>query len=139
MATDSKTKSNVGIWITVTDPTRARDFYSNVLGWTCAAKGRLSAVEGITETYYFAKGSKINGCFCVMDRARIIPTFDRSNATKFGPHAVFEVDDVTTTLNLVDKHGGETCVEKTSMGLDMGFIARFVDTEGNLMGLYSCK
>ena len=45
-------------------------------------------------------------------------------------------DDLSSVLNRVDSAGGQVAMPKTSIG-EIGFIAFFVDTEGNKVGLHS--
>ena len=45
--------------------------------------------------------------------------------------------DIEESLNLIEKNGGKTLVGKTSIGPNMGFVAQFSDSEGNVMGVYA--
>ena len=45
-------------------------------------------------------------------------------------------DDLQPALERVENAGGEIVLPKTSIGQN-GFMAHFLDTEGNRMGLYS--
>lgn len=47
-------------------------------------------------------------------------------------------EDLQPALDRVVKAGGEIILSKTSLGQN-GFMAHFLDTEGNKMGLYSKK
>ena len=121
----------------MTDPIRARNFYSAVFGWKCMETGNPSPIEGIKETYFFTKGGTLNGCFCVMDEARIVRTADEDDKYRLSVHTVLAVKDIEGTLDLIEKNGGHKHIGRTTMGPKMGFIARFIDSEGNLMGLYA--
>ncbi len=46
-------------------------------------------------------------------------------------------EDLNLALGRVKAAGGEVAMEKTDIGQDIGFIALFMDTEGNRVGLYS--
>jgi predicted enzyme related to lactoylglutathione lyase len=131
--------SQVGIWIPVTDPVRARNFYSAVLHWDCMDTGSPSPIEGIKETYYFTKGGTLNGCFCLMDEAKIARSADEADKYRVGVHTIFAVKDIEASLDLIEKNGGHRHVDRVSIGPNMGFIARFIDSEGNLMGIYAMK
>ncbi|MDF2179887.1 VOC family protein [Aliiglaciecola sp. CAU 1673] len=48
----------------------------------------------------------------------------------------FSVEEVTQTLNKIEKAGGKTVQEKMPIG-EHGFIGLFLDTEGNRLGLHS--
>lgn len=45
-------------------------------------------------------------------------------------------DDLTQVLSRIPAAGGEIAMPKTAIG-DIGFIALFIDSEGNRVGLYS--
>lgn len=47
-------------------------------------------------------------------------------------------NDLSTPLSRVEKAGGKIVMSKTSIG-ENGFIARFLDTEGNSVALHSMK
>lgn len=47
-------------------------------------------------------------------------------------------DDLTTVLNRVEAAGGKITLPKTNIG-ENGFMAFFIDTEGNRVGLHSMK
>ncbi|KIW31784.1 uncharacterized protein PV07_03376 [Cladophialophora immunda] len=115
--------SRVGIWIPVTDPARARKFYSAVLGWTCMENGAPSPIAGIKETYFFTKGNNVNGCFCLMDQAKIIDTRDAADKDRVGVHTVFAVKDIAESLDLVQQHGGHKHLDKT---MEFGWMLQMV-------------
>lgn len=46
-------------------------------------------------------------------------------------------EDLNLALDRVRTAGGEVVMEKTSIGEGIGFIALFMDCEGNRVGLYS--
>lgn len=45
-------------------------------------------------------------------------------------------DDLNTVLNKVESAGGKIAMPKTDIG-ENGFVAYFIDTEGNKVGLHS--
>ena len=53
-----------------------------------------------------------------------------------GTMVYFQSDDVANEADRVEAAGGKVMMPKTSIG-EYGFIAMFVDTEGNHVGLYS--
>jgi len=129
-SSDAYTK--VGIWIPVTDPLRARTFYSTVFSWKCQETSNPLALEGIKETYFFTKGGALYGCFFLADKSITQQSLDAS----IGVHNIFSVKDIEETLELIENNGGKRHAGKTSIGVS-GFVARFVDTEGNIMGIYA--
>jgi predicted enzyme related to lactoylglutathione lyase len=46
-------------------------------------------------------------------------------------------NDLSTVLSKVEKAGGKIVMPKTSIGNERGFMARFMDSEGNVVGLHS--
>jgi len=59
-------------------------------------------------------------------------------STESGIIIYFSSEDVAIEAARVEDAGGKLIQGKTSLG-DPGFIAQFVDTEGNKIGLYSGK
>lgn len=52
------------------------------------------------------------------------------------PIITIGVDDIDSSLKAIVKWGGKTLRKKEDIGQNMGFTAYFIDTEGNVMGLY---
>lgn len=46
-------------------------------------------------------------------------------------------DDLSVPLSRVEKAGGKITMEKTKINDQIGFIAQFIDTEGNNIALHS--
>ena len=95
--------------------------------------GSPSLLEGIKETYFFTKGSSLYGCFFLAAESKETQSSDSA----IGVHTVFSVKDIEESLGLIEKNGGKKHSGKTSIGPNMGFVARFVDSEGNIMGIYA--
>lgn len=55
-----------------------------------------------------------------------------------GTIVYFECDDVSNEAGRVENAGGKLIFPKMSIG-EFGFIAQFIDTEGNKIGLHSHK
>jgi predicted enzyme related to lactoylglutathione lyase len=111
--------------IPITDFSRAVGFYQAILGISIkevemdgVKMGVLPNEEG-TVNVVLAKGTDYK------------PTTDGAvlylNAGK----------DLQSTLDKVEKNGGQVIVPKTQISPEMGFFALFIDTEGNKMGLHS--
>jgi uncharacterized protein len=47
--------------------------------------------------------------------------------------------DLSVVLGKVEKSGGKVTIPKTKISDEIGYMAFFVDSEGNLMGLHSNK
>lgn len=56
-----------------------------------------------------------------------------------GTLVYFSSEDTDTELNKVEKAGGKVLRKKTEISPDIGFMAFFVDTEGNRIALHSRK
>ena len=48
-------------------------------------------------------------------------------------------DDLAEVLSKVEPAGGKVLMPKTHLGDEIGYIAQFVDSEGNRVGLHSMK
>jgi predicted enzyme related to lactoylglutathione lyase len=108
------------------DADRARAFYRDVFEWEIQPVPEMSynmvstgpvGEQGPTEPGYIGGG--------LMAR----------QAPVTAPVITLQVDDIDTTLGVVEKHGGSVAGEKMAVG-DMGFAAYFKDSEGNVMGLW---
>lgn len=58
--------------------------------------------------------------------------------SRSGVLVYFTVKDIKETLAKITRRGGKTLMPKTSIG-EYGFIAQFLDTEGNRIALHSMK
>ncbi|MHB8085148.1 MAG: VOC family protein [Dehalococcoidia bacterium] len=61
-----------------------------------------------------------------------------SKPTKDGVTIYFYCDDVAVELGKAAQAGGKVVVPKMGIG-EAGFMAQFIDTEGNRIGLHSMK
>jgi predicted enzyme related to lactoylglutathione lyase len=112
--------------ITHEDADRARAFYGKAFGWqlmplpdmdyTMIASGP-SGDQGPTEAGF------INGG--MMQR----------QGPFTGTNIVIDVENLESALEAVNAAGGSTVSERQPVG-DMGFVAYFLDTEGNVVGLW---
>lgn len=110
------------------DAERAGGFYTEVFGWqlmampdmayTIAMTGPTDPQSGPTEPGFIGGG-----------------LIGREEAAGRGPLVVIDVDDIDAALAAVEKAGGRTQVPRQPVG-EMGFAAYFVDTEGNVVGLW---
>ncbi len=113
--------------ITTADQKRAEDFYSKVFGWKISPMPEMSyTMLETTETEPKVGPTKpgaINGG--MMKR-----TDDIKN-----PVITIQVDDIEASLKTIEQNGGKTLKPKQDVG-GMGFSAYFIDSEGNVMGLW---
>jgi uncharacterized protein len=103
------------------DVARAQRFYKQAFGWKISDPHNMG--------YFFVETRKqgeegINGG--LMQRKMPGQPFMNYIAVK----------SVDAALARVTKAGGTVCMPKTDLGQNMGSIAAFQDTEGNMMGFY---
>jgi uncharacterized protein len=108
------------------DADRARSFYRDVFDWQIQPVPELNynmvstgpmGDQGPTEPGYIGGG--------MMARQAPVTT----------PVITLHVEDIDSTVAAIEKHGGSAVGEKMPVG-NMGFAAYFMDSEGNLMGLW---
>ena len=112
--------------IPVTNMDRASNFYNNVL----QTEVQINQMGPMTMGWFPWKegapgsaGSLVMGEGCV--------------PSKTGSQVYFSCgEDLQPTLDRVAEYGGSVMMPKTSIG-EFGFIARFEDTEGNVVALHS--
>ena len=111
--------------IATNDLERAKEFYAKVF---------LRDFELIempdTKMYMFSGGPDLPGA-----AGALVHSPDNK------PHAegtiiYFECEDVATESSRVEAAGGQVVLPKMSIG-EFGFIAMFIDTEGNKIGMHS--
>ena len=109
--------------LSATDVERAKTFYSTILDKD------LPPIEGMEGYYMFpADENGVSGGLGEMST----PTPGKTGALIY----LNGGDDLSVVLDRVEGAGGTIDQPKTSIG-PHGFIARFIDTEGNLVGLHS--
>ena len=109
------------------DADRARNFYRTVFGWQIQEMPEMQynmvSTGPADDSGMPAEPGFIGGG--MMQREAPVST----------PVITLDVDDIESTLDNVEKHGGRRVGEKMQVG-GMGFAAYFNDSEGNLMGLW---
>ncbi|MEQ8674574.1 MAG: VOC family protein [Aggregatilineales bacterium] len=110
--------------IPAVDYNRAVKFYSTILG------ADMIPFEGMENYSMFPSGeNEISGGLGTVDSLK--PSGDSGALVYLNGG-----DDLSTVLDRVEGAGGKVVLPKTSIGPN-GFVARFHDTEGNLVGLHS--
>jgi len=123
--------------IPVTDVARASAFYTSVLEWDCSTESNPGLVSGVKALHRVSRG-RLQGHFLVVsDASAVATTHDPSRLDKGGPVATFMVDSIDESAGKITAAGGKMHVPKTAIGGGMGYFARFVDSEGNLLGIWS--
>jgi len=108
------------------DGDRARSFYEKAFGWQLMPipeMGYTIVMSGPSDEQGPTEAGFINGG--MMQRQEPFTS----------PNIVIDVENLEAALNAVNDAGGHTVAERQAVG-DMGFVAYFRDTEGNLIGLW---
>jgi uncharacterized protein len=111
--------------INVTDLERAKKFYQTVLG------SEFTFFDMPDAPMYAFNADHTKGEI----GGALVKASDNEPASK-GTVVYFSSEDVTTEASRVEAAGGKLLFPKTSIG-DFGFIAHFLDTEGNRIGLHA--
>ena len=120
--------TNAGSWfeIPVTDYNRAKKFYSTILGVEVMDAPMEGMKYGIlphnTEDYGIGGG--------IVEMPNFTPSQDGTMVYLNGG------EDLSTPLARVEAAGGKVVMPKTAIG-ENGFMAQFIDTEGNKVAFHS--
>jgi len=115
--------------ISVNDINRAKSFYESVF----SIKMETSNMMGMEMAFFPAEmgSGKANGCLCQSKMHK--PSAD-------GVKLYLNANpDLSTALSKVTEYGGIVVMPKTKISDDIGYMAFFIDTEGNSIGLHSQK
>ena len=109
------------------DLERSKKFYAETFGWKMQDYPEMSYVIATTAetdetTHMLKEPGAINGG--MMKKGMVT-----------APSFAIEVDDVDAALEKVKAGGGSVLKEKMAVG-DMGFMAYFKDTEGNILSVW---
>jgi len=124
-----KKKANPVNWfeIPVKNLGRARKFYEKVFN----RKLTLENMDAF-KMAFFPMANGVPGASGALIKGA---TYEPSQV---GTVVYFTVDDIDGTLRKINKNGGTTMLPKKSIG-QYGFIAHFIDTEGNRLALHAFK
>ncbi|HLO54170.1 MAG TPA: VOC family protein [Saprospiraceae bacterium] len=120
--------SNPVVWfeIAATDLERAKKFYSEVF------QLEMQYVD-MPDSPMYMMGSSAEGIAGAS--GALVKSADNIPSTS-GTIVYFYCDDVAVEASRVEAAGGNLIVPKTSLG-EFGFMAMFIDTEGNKVGMHS--
>lgn len=120
--------SNPVVWfeIAATDLERAKKFYSEVF------QLEMQYVD-MPDSPMYMMGSSAEGIAGAS--GALVKSADNVPSTS-GTIVYFYCDDVAVEASRVEAAGGNLIVPKTSLG-EFGFMAMFIDTEGNKVGMHS--
>jgi predicted enzyme related to lactoylglutathione lyase len=103
------------------DVQRAKKFYEDAFGWKISDPWNMNYFMVETKD----KGEEgINGGLM----QRKMPGQPFMN--------YINVPSIDESLKAIEKAGGKVAMPKTEIGSGMGWIAAFIDTEGNIMGFH---
>lgn len=118
---------NPVIWFEIAsvDLERAKAFYAKVFNW------KFDFIDFPDSPMYLFKGDPeaIGASGAIVHAKENTPSAD-------GTIIYFGCEDVSNEANRVNEAGGKLLFPKVSIG-EFGFIAQFIDTEGNRIGLHS--
>lgn len=112
------------------DLNRAKKFYADVFGWQTQDMPQMGYVLATTvpvdeKTMMPKESGAINGGM-----------FKRSdNPMVMAPSFAIDVPDIDEAIKKIKSEGGMVLQEKNPIG-EMGYIAYFKDTEGNVLSLW---
>jgi predicted enzyme related to lactoylglutathione lyase len=120
--------SNPVVWfeIAAADLERAKKFYSEVF------QLEMQYVD-MPDSPMYMMGSSAEGIAGAS--GALVKSADNIPSTS-GTIVYFYCDDVAVEASRVEAAGGTLIVPKTSLG-EFGFMAMFIDTEGNKVGMHS--
>ncbi|TNE53474.1 MAG: VOC family protein [Bacteroidetes bacterium] len=111
--------------IATKDLERAKKFYATVFN----REFQLIEMPEI-RMYMFAGGPDLKGAL-----GALVSSAQQEPSTQ-GTLIYFECEDVANEAARVEEAGGQLLFPKTAIGA-FGFIAQFIDSEGNRIGLHS--
>ncbi|CAM1501021.1 Fc.00g101830.m01.CDS01 [Cosmosporella sp. VM-42] len=126
--------------IPVRDVDRAKKFYTEVFQWQFSPeKDNMKPVGDCVKSMHFFSKGKLNGALLEHDEKYHAINFKEDVPEALPVLPTFCTFDCDETLEVGKRFGGKTALPKTAIPNNMGFFARLVDSEGNLVGLWSQK
>jgi len=111
----------------VDDLTRAKKFYKDTFGWE---------LQDVTDMdYTIVKTVETDDNMMPIELGAINGGMLKRGDIVTVPSFSVDVEDIDKTINAIQKAGGTIIKRKTTIG-EMGFIAYFKDTEGNILSLW---
>lgn len=119
--------ANVINWfeIPVTDFDRAKKFYSQILNGDM----HTDVCMGVKMGFLPMEGQGVGGAICYGENYK--PSPDGAKVYLSGG------EDLSTPLSRVEKAGGKVVMPKTKISDEVGYMAFFIDTEGNNVAFHS--
>ncbi len=111
--------------IPATNFTRAKDFYSTLFN----TEMHVQSIMGSQMAFFNAPDNGVSGAIC---------TGEGYEPSKVGTLPYLNGgEDLENVLQKVPEAGGEILMPKTHVSEEVGYVAMFLDTEGNRIALHS--
>lgn len=119
--------NNIINWfeIPAADFSRAVTFYKNILGIEINEMDIMGTKNG----FFPSNGKNVSGA--------IVQGDDYTPSTEGTMVYLNGGDDLQNVLSKVEGAGGKVIMPKTQISPEMGYLALFIDTEGNRVALHS--
>ena len=114
------------------DVSRAKQFYENVFDWKIE---KFPMPEGM-EDYWSVITTAIGKDKMPTKPGAINGGLMKRKETGQPFMNYIAVESIDKMVKSVEAHGGTICMEKREIAPNMGWIAAFKDTEGNILGLH---
>ncbi|KAI5462714.1 hypothetical protein BGZ63DRAFT_423941 [Mariannaea sp. PMI_226] len=125
--------------VPVLEVDRAAKFYTDIFGWEIAPEPKPAIGDCVKNLYFFSKGKSLHGAFLHVDAKYQVVNNISDNPAALPILPTLCVVDCAETLDKANSLGGKTAIPKTQIGGNMGYFARLIDTEGNMIGVWSQK
>ena len=109
------------------DMKRAEDFYAKVFGWQIQEMPEMN--------YTIVRTAETDEKFMIKEPGAINGGMFKRTETLKSPILVINVHNIHEACEHVKMHGGHVIKESQAVG-EMGHVAYFKDTEGNVVGLW---
>lgn len=121
--------------IPVDDIDRATSFYQDIFEWEITKMDMPVDSSTGGEPYYSVKSVKTDDKGNTLDNGINGGMMKRKISDQPFTNYI-HVESIDDMLTKIQEKGGKVCMPKTSIGENMGYIALFIDTENNMMGLH---
>ncbi|KAK7429643.1 hypothetical protein QQZ08_003838 [Neonectria magnoliae] len=123
--------------VPVLDVDRAKKFYTELFGWDFSDESRPGVGDCVKSMHFFSKGKTLHGAFMHVEAKYQVVNHVPGDPAPMPVLPTLCVVDCAETLEKAEALGGKTAIWKTEIGGGMGFFARLIDTEGNMIGTWS--
>ncbi len=115
--------------VTADDLERAKKFYENVFNWKIE-KTPMPVME-----YLIVHTTEVDEKMMPKTVGAINGGIMKKGFGATSPVVVINVNDINKAIEKVKKAGGKISIDTQKVG-DMGLYSRFIDTEGNVLGIW---